>query len=165
MRVIGIDPGVKGALVVLDTATGELLAIHDLPTKKQGKGGAASSQMICPLSLIALLQPYAVPGTVAALEVAIVKPPMKLTSARTVGMNYGVLLAILASMQIGVREMAPHDWKKRLGLSDDKAASEALATTLWPRHHAELSKRADRAEAALIARAGCLEMAGGMLTA
>lgn len=106
-----------------------------------------------------MLMPYAKPGTSVALEVAIVKPPMKLVSARTVGLNYGIILAVLASLELGVVELAPHDWKKRMSLSDDKTASVSMATTLFPHAREELARH-DRAEAALIARAGLLEITG-----
>lgn len=151
--IIGIDPGTKGAVAVFDESLRTLVTVFDLPTRKQGKGGSAGSLMVCPQTLIELLTPYAVPGSMAAVEVAIVKPPMKLTAARTIGMNYGVLLSVLAGLGIGVREIAPSDWKARLGLSDDKQASISLAVSLYPGHIKELSARNDRAEAALIPRA------------
>lgn len=157
MRVIGLDPGVHGAVAILDG--NEIIFVADLPTKKQGKGGVASSQMICPHKLADMLRPFAVPGTSVAIEVAIVKPPMKLVSARTVGMNYGIVLAVLAGLEFGVVEMAPHDWKKRMSLGDDKTASVSMATTLFPRAREQLARH-DRAEAALIARAGLLELTG-----
>lgn len=150
--LIGIDPGVKGALAVLSADGRELLAVHDLPTRKQGKGGAASSQMVCALSLADLLKPYLAGGAAAAIEVAIVKPPSKLVAARTIGLNYGIVLATLALLGVGVQELPPHEWKKRMSLGDDKADSESLALTLYPSARPLLTRH-DRAEAVLIARA------------
>lgn len=152
MRLIGIDPGVHGALAVLDATGRELLELHDLPTRKQGKGGAASSQMVCAMALADLLRPHIAPGTICAIEVAIVKPPQKLVSARTIGLNYGVILATLSLLGIGVMEVAPHEWKKRLSLTDDKDASMSLALSLFPTARPLLTRH-DRAEALLIARA------------
>lgn len=163
MKIIGIDPGKHGAVAIYDAEKRDLVAIFDLPTRKQGKGGSATGLMVCPLQLRSALTPYITPGTVAAVEVAIIKPPQKLTAARTIGLNYGILLATLAMLGVGVREMAPHEWKKRLGLDDDKAASTSLAISLYPTHIESLSKRHDRAEAALIARAAMLDV-GGSLT-
>lgn len=152
MKLIGIDPGIHGAIAVLDSTGREVIALHDLPTRKQGKGGGRTSMFICALSLTDLLRPHLEGGAVAAIEVAIVKPPMKLIAARTLGMNYGVVLAVLAGLGIGVQEMMPADWKKRMGLSDDKTASDSLALTLYPSARALLTRH-DRAEAVLIARA------------
>lgn len=148
--LIGIDPGVKGALAVLSADGRELLAMHDLPTRKQGKGGAASSQMVDAVLLADLIRPHL--PAFAAIEVAIVKPPSKLVSARTIGLNYGVVLATLAMLGVGVQELPPHEWKKRLSLGDDKADSESLALTLYPAARPLLTRH-DRAEALLIARA------------
>lgn len=151
MYYIGIDPGTKGAIAILDERL-NIVEVHDLPTRKQGKGGAAASQMVCPLKLHDIVNPYADKGAVAIVEVAIVKPPMKLVAARTIGLNYGVVLSVLSTSGIGIREYAPSDWKKHLGLTDDKDASISLCTSLYPRDLQHFTRH-DRAEAILIPRA------------
>ena len=50
--ILGIDPGLDGALAVL-TEAGELVAIHDMPTLLDGaKGGAPSTRRSSPASSI-----------------------------------------------------------------------------------------------------------------
>lgn len=154
-HIIGIDPGNSGAVAVFDPSLCHLQDLFDLPTRKQGKGGSAGAQVVDFLSLVAKLRPYATPGTMAVIEVAIVKPPQKLSAAKTIGRSYEAVLCALASLGIGVREIAPMDWKARLGLGDEKADSIAMASSLYPSHRDAFMTRksGDRAEAALIARA------------
>ena len=153
--ILGIDPGNSGAVAVFDPTLCHLVALFDLPTRKQGKGGSAGAQVVDFVPLVDKLRPYAKPGSMAVIEVAIVKPPQKLSAAKTIGRSYEAVLCALASLGIGVREIAPMDWKARLGLGDEKADSIAMAVSLYPAHREALSSRktGDRAEAALIARA------------
>lgn len=161
--ILSIDPGLSGCVAVFDPSLSILHALHDLPTRKQGKGASAGAQVVDFLPLVDTLRPYAVPGAMAYIEVAITKPPMALASAKTIGRGYEAILCALAILQIGVREIAPHDWKARLGLSDDKKDSIAMASQLYPAYRLQFSaqKSADRAEAALIARA-CLNKDGSI---
>jgi hypothetical protein len=151
MYYIGIDPGVHGAVAILDKQL-NIIAVHDLPTRPQGLGGAKNSKRVCTLKFTEILKPYAVAGTAAIVEVAIVKPPMKLVASKTIGMNYGFVVAALELLGIAVHERSPSVWKRVLNLSDDKDASISLCTSLYPRDLHQFTRH-DRAEAILIPRA------------
>ena len=100
--ILSSDPGLSGGVAVFDPSLSILHALHDLPTRKQGKGASAGAQVVDFLPLVEILRPYAVPGTMACIEVAIIKPPMALAGAKTIGRGYEAILCALAILQIGV---------------------------------------------------------------
>jgi len=146
MHYIGIDPGLKGAISILNEQLA-IVAIHDMPTRKAGK-----SAVVCALKLGEIFKPYSNDGSIAVIETAIVMPPMTRGACRTVGVNYGTVLATLLHHGIGYREYSPNDWKKRLNLNAEKSASIALCTSLYPRDIHRFTRH-DQAESILIPRA------------
>ena len=64
MKTIGIDPGINGAIAILDRA-GQLTALYDMPTLRQG-GVVARS--VDPYALASLLAPYAQNASCAVVE-------------------------------------------------------------------------------------------------
>lgn len=151
--VIGIDPGLKGAVAVLNREMTQVLDIYDFKLKPRTQSAKAGSKEICTKDLKAFLEKYAVPGTMAYLETAIVKPPMTLTAAFSIGFNFANVRGALRDLQIGFIELAPATWKKSLSLSADKNASMSRVECIHPREM-HLIQRHDQAEAVLIAHAG-----------
>lgn len=135
--ILGIDPGKKGALAVLDTATRRVMC-HDMPDTTLGL-----HDLVSELPHIAL----------ALVEKPFYPPQIGIRSVAVIAQAYGTLLGALSWRSIPVREVRPVDWKQALGLSRDKAASREKAGLFFP-DDAEQWKRAKddgRAEAALIA--------------
>ena len=133
MIYLGIDPGRQGAIVLLNADTNEL-TVHDMPDTT-----AALHELIASLPII----------KVALLE----KPFFPRMIGVKIAEAYGILKGALAWRSIPAREVAPADWKKRLGLSSNKSASREKAAMAFP-DAADLFKHVKddgRAEAALIA--------------
>jgi hypothetical protein len=76
-------------------------------------------------------------------------------SAFAFGRAVGSVEAVLESCELGYATLSSSVWKRKLGLSKDKAESRAMAARLWPEHRADflLVKHDGRAEAALIVEA------------
>ena len=73
------------------------------------------------------------------------------------GVSYGVCLGVVESLSHPLIKLRPQAWKGLNGLlRQPKEASRQLAIELWPdkAEHLHLVKHHNRAEAALIARAG-----------
>jgi len=134
MKVIGIDPGAKGALAVIDL--NELsVDVHDLPATIRGRH-----------DLIAGLPPIRVAG----IEKPFCGPQMGRRTLATMYQNYGVLLGALAWRDIPAHEVPPKTWKGAMNLDRGKLASVEKAHQLFPAQ-ADQIKRHDHAEAVLIA--------------
>lgn len=134
---LGIDPGKKGALALLDTETMRVTCT-DMPGTTR--------------ELHDLFSAYPV-LTGCMLEKLHAGPIMGRTTIATMFMNYGILKGALAWRDIPFDEVRPSQWKPGFGLSKDKNASREKASQLFP-DDAEYFKRVKddgRAEAALLA--------------
>ena len=72
------------------------------------------------------------------------------------GMNTGIVVGVVGTLQLPLVRMRPVDWKRANGLiRKEKDASRHLARELWPHMQNQLTRKldVDRADAMLIARA------------
>ena len=137
---MGIDPGRKGAIAVLDIAGCEVVA-HDMPQTT-----AELHDLIADLPTIKL----------CVLEKLHPGPLMSRTAIARMFEDYGALKGALAWRDIPVKLVRPSIWKPAMGLTGDKSASRELAMQRFPAQ-SDLFKRAKddgRAEAALLALYG-----------
>lgn len=152
---VGIDPGLSGAVAVLDF-TGNLVFLFDMPVMTKGKGTGSVKKMVNPYELLSNLQiitrnPDA--QIHAALEVVNSMPGQGVSSMFSLGDTYGAIRATIACAGIALHSVTPTEWKKYFGLSRDKEVARAYAIQTYPAH-ADLLRRkkdVDRAEAILIA--------------
>ena len=143
MRIVGIDPGVTGALAFM--VDGSLVDVIDMPigdTRVAGWEIASALQDMLPdVVVVENTQPMPKNGSV---------PSFKL------GLNTGIVLGVVQTLSLPLVRIRPVDWKRSNGLvGKDKNASRYLASELWPgfKDKFKLVKHDGRAEAALIARA------------
>jgi crossover junction endodeoxyribonuclease RuvC len=141
--VIGIDPGISGAVAAVDAATGGLVWVEDMPALDKHVNAAALADLLEGEVIVA-----------AAVEAVHAMPKQGVSSSFNFGRSYGVVLGVLAALNTPVVHLRPAQWKKALGLSADKSASRRMATDLWPAQAEQFKRVKDdgRAEAALIAR-------------
>jgi Holliday junction resolvasome RuvABC endonuclease subunit len=152
MRILGVDPGVSGAIAIFDT-TQERLAVFDMPsvsfTKNQRK-----RRVISEIDLVYVIDLWA--PDVAYLEAVHAMPKQGVTSVFTFGMAFGVVRGILAALAVPTHLITPNEWKRALRLGADKQEARLLASRLFPQSAEYFSRvcDADRAEAALLALFG-----------
>lgn len=146
----GVDPGASGAIAFLD-AGGRLLAVHDMPYLD----GHVSAALLTEILDRALKEAW--------VERAQSMPGQGVSSSFKYGVGYGVILGVLGALHTPVQTVHPGVWKRAAGLSKDKGASRRHAIELWPDHAASFKRVKDdgRAEAALIARYGWLQLQRG----
>lgn len=152
MNVIGIDPGMSGAIAILDDG----IWLFDMPTFDLG-GKKKKRRRIDMAKVVDILHPYE-QGVIAYIEKAQSMPGQGVASTFGYGITYGALLAILTCLKISYTEVHPRTWKKVM-LSDvdksSKDASRMRAKQLWPGNSGfDRKKDEHRAEAALIAEYG-----------
>ena len=151
MILIGIDPGVSGAIAFLYD-DGQV-RVFDMPVmalsaKKQQVNSAALADLIRPSMNHQ--------GTMTAyVEQVHSMPGQGVAAMFNFGTSYGVIKGVLATLQIPMVLVTPHSWKKRAGLiGKDKDASRTLAQQLYPAAPLGRKKDVGRADAILIARFG-----------
>ena len=151
--IVGIDPGLSGAIAFLDGSN--LLNVADLPLVEvqHGKG---SRKELSPALLHDMLVHTEIKISKAVVEHVAASPQMGTVSAFRFGESFGAILAVLACCGIRTVLVRPAAWKKAMGLGPDKALSRAMAIKLWPdqSHCFARAKDEGRAEAALIAEYG-----------
>jgi len=152
MLIIGVDPGISGAISVLENK--KILEIHDTPTMIDGKknkkqiNGAQISNII-KKNIITNKEIVVVVEHVNAM------PGQGVTSMFNFGQSFGVIKGICAALSLPIYFVRPSKWKKHFNLiNTNKDASRTKAIELYPNSSDDLARKKDsnRADAILIAR-------------
>jgi crossover junction endodeoxyribonuclease RuvC len=143
--ILGIDPGISGAIAFYFPGISSRVAAEDMPTA----GGEVNAAGLA--DRIRKMRP-----DVAVIERVGAMPGQGVSSTFKFGASFGVACGVLAALEIPCHRVSPASWKKHFRLSSDKEASRALALRLFPATAEHFSRKKDdgRAEAALIARYG-----------
>jgi crossover junction endodeoxyribonuclease RuvC len=128
MIKIGIDPGLSGAIVVLE---------DDLPTEwyrmPTMKTGSANRVNAAALAAIVRRSIFDDEETRAYVELVSSMPGQGVASMFSFGHSAGVIQGVLGAYRLPVKMVTPQSWKKRAGLiGKDKEASRTLAIQMWP---------------------------------
>jgi len=151
MLVIGIDPGLDGALATL--SEGILLDVMDIPTSAKTHG---TGREINPHILRDVLRSCTAgyPRISIVIERVSARPGQGVTSMFSFGRSLGVIEGVCAWITAGTAYVTPQKWKTSLGLKGkDKDAARTLAMQLYPESAGYLRRKKDvgRADAILIA--------------
>ena len=148
MNILGIDPGLSGAFVVLED--GKPIEWGVMPIVVEG-----TSKRVNSTALAAIWRNTKI--DVAFLENVGAMPGQGVTSMFTFGHATGTVRGVLGALEIPVRLVTPQAWKKHVGLlNKGKDAARSLAIQMWPEWRV-LDKKGEGqalADAALIARYG-----------
>lgn len=149
--ILGIDPGLSGAIAFFFPSHAELIAAEDVPIA-DGEIDAATLS-----ARIEQMRP-----TFAIIERVASMPRQGVSSTFKFGAAYGVVRGIVGSLKIPSHLVTPTKWKRHFNLSSDKEESRALALRLWPARAELFSRKKDHghAEAALLARYGAEVIVG-----
>jgi crossover junction endodeoxyribonuclease RuvC len=148
MRILGIDPGLSGAFVLLEDGTPIEWGL--MPTMVEGSNNRVNGASLAALWRFANID-------IAFMEQVNAMPGQGVTSMFTFGHAAGTVRGVLGALEIPVRMVTPQAWKKHVGLlNKDKDAARSLAIQMWPNWRV-LDKKGEGqalADAALIARYG-----------
>lgn len=165
MKVLGIDPGLSGALALIerDPASGalSLLWAADMPTITR-KASARKTKTELNLSLLAdlIAPPGLEPPDLCAIEFVHAMPGQGVTSMFTFGYAAGAAAGVISALQIPLRFIKPLTWQRSVGVTKDQGAARLMASRLYPAqaHYFARVKDGGRADAALIATAAAQEL-------
>jgi crossover junction endodeoxyribonuclease RuvC len=153
VKILGVDPGIRGGLVSIsinDGAAPQLIDAIDIPVT--GVGAKERVDVLAIRTWIMAHQPQH-----AFIERAQAMPKQGASSGFKYGRATGALEGVLACCEIPTTIVEPALWKKFHGLrGGDKEAARQRALQLFPAAHALLARKKDhgRGEAALIALYG-----------
>lgn len=165
MRVIGIDPGITGAIGIVTTQS-RFVDVHDIPTMMANKTGNKKQVNVAELAKLLRGILTENQGDVRAIMERVTPMPsqkpgaggeregMGATSAFMFGKGVGHIEGVLAALGIPVEFVMPAQWKRALGLpgGKDKESARALAQQCFPEAPLGLKKHHGRAEALLVAK-------------
>ena len=155
--VIGIDPGIAGALALYDAAADSLL-IEPIPTftVKVGKG---RRQIPDHYGVARIIDAWAPLNPTVWIEAVGTRPGEGAVGAFSFGKTYGILLGVAAAHFLRMELVTPAAWKAALKVKGPKDESRLRASALLPKFSGlwPLAKHDGRAEAALIALHGSMQ--------
>ena len=153
MFIIGIDPGISGAICFFED--NNKIDIIDMPTMADGKKNKKQlngRQIFNEIS--ARIKNYPVNDISVVVEHVSAMPGQGVTSMFNFGQSFGMIKGICSAMKLPIFFVRPAKWKKYFDLiNSQKDASRTKAIEIFPEISHLLSKKKDsnRADAILIA--------------
>ena len=152
MKIIGIDPGLSGAIAVLKN--NKVLNIFDIPVMSEGK---KNKRQLNSALLVNLLKENIENDEEVAVVVEQVNamPGQGVTSMFNFGQTFGALKGICAALELPIFFVRPSKWKKHFELiNSSKDASRTKVIEMYPKLSSQLGKKKDvnKSDAILIAR-------------
>ena len=154
MYIIGIDPGISGAVCFFKD--GKIIDVIDMPSMSEGKknkkqvnGNQLFNEIKSRLSEINQDEVCVVVEHVTAM------PGQGVTSMFNFGQTFGAIKGICAALELPIYFVRPSKWKKHFELiNSSKDASRTKAIEMYPKLSNQLSKKKDvnKSDAILIAR-------------
>ena len=153
MFIIGIDPGISGAICFF--SDGKIIDVIEMPTmtegkknKKQVNGNQLFNEIKSHLSTTDQEEACVVVEHVTAM------PGQGVTSMFNFGQSFGVIKGICSAMQLPIHFIRPTKWKKYFNLiNTSKDASRSRAIEIFQKISEKLKRKKDsnKADAILIA--------------
>ena len=152
MRIIGIDPGLSGAIAILDDS--KIKELFDMPVMPDGK---KNKRQLNSALLVKLIKDNIknLEDTVMVVEQVNAMPGQGVTSMFNFGQTFGAIKGICAALGLPIFLVRPAKWKKHFELiNSSKDSSRTKAIEMYPFISERLSKKKDvnKSDAILIAR-------------
>lgn len=146
MDVIGVDPGITGAVARYN---GVHLIVEDIPSVEAAKRGSDLNYD----GLRDLMNIMFAGAEAAYIEDVHAMPKQGVSSMFKFGKGFGAVIMAVSFLEIPRFMISPMKWKMEMGLTSDKEKSRGRALEMFPSEAHFFSRKKDnnRAEAALIA--------------
>ena len=154
MIIFGIDPGVSGAISVLEDK--KIIEIFDMPTMIDGKKNKKQVNGSQVTNIIKeRLNNDKEKEVVVVVEHVNAMPGQGVTSMFNFGQSFGVIKGICSALSLPIYFVRPTKWKKHFNLiKTNKDASRTKVIEVYPEISSKLHRKKDsnKADAILIAR-------------
>ncbi len=152
MKIIGIDPGLSGAIAILEN--NQVINIFEIPVMSEGK---KNKRQLNSALLVSLLRENINKSEEVAVVVEQVNamPGQGVTSMFNFGQTFGAIKGICAALDLPIFFVRPSKWKKHFELiNSSKDSSRTKAIEMYPKLSNQLAKKKDvnKSDAILIAR-------------
>ena len=141
MKIIGIDPGLSGAIAILEN--NKVLKIFDIPVMAEGK---KNKRQLNSALLVNLLKENIINNEDVAVVVEQVNamPGQGVTSMFNFGQTFGAIKGICAALNLPIFFVRPSKWKKHFDLiNSSKDSSRTKAIEMYPKLSNLLAKKKD----------------------
>ena len=151
MKIIGIDPGLSGAIAVLEN--NKVLNMFDMPVMSEGK---KNKRQLNSALLVALIKENIENSKEVSVVVEQVNamPGQGVTSMFNFGQTFGAIKGICAALELPIFFVRPSKWKKHFELiNSSKDSSRTKAIEMYPKLSNQLAKKKEvnKSDAILIA--------------
>ena len=152
MKIIGIDPGLSGAIAILKDS--KVLNLFDMPVMSEGK---KNKRQLNSAQLVNIIKENTDKNDEIAVVVEQVNamPGQGVTSMFNFGQTFGAIKGVCAALNLSIFFVRPSKWKKHFELiNSSKDSSRTKAIEMYPSLSNQLSKKKDvnKSDAILIAR-------------
>ena len=152
MKIIGIDPGLSGAIAILEN--NKVLNIFEIPVMSEGK---KNKRQLNSAQLVKLLRDNITKNEEVSVVVEQVNamPGQGVTSMFNFGQTFGAIKGVCAALGLPIHFVRPSKWKKHFELiNSSKDSSRTKAIEMYPALSNDLSRKKDvnKSDAILIAR-------------
>ena len=151
MKIIGIDPGLNGAIVIMEN--NKVLSVFDMPVMSEGK---KNKRQLNSAQLVRIIKE----NTLANDDINVVveqvnaMPGQGVTSMFNFGQTFGAIKGVCAALELPIFFVRPAKWKKHFELINaSKDSSRTKVIEMYPTLSNDLAKKdVNKSDAILIAR-------------
>lgn len=147
MQFVGIDPGTKGAITILDPTKSEIVS-YNLPIMTERRA-TTSKKILDAVKFFRILQALE-HDAVITVEDVFSRPTDGHVGVFSFGMNKGAIVSLIYAAGFEPRYVAPSTWKQKIGVSSDKTKTKNFARAIFKDALEEVSNEG-KCESALIA--------------
>ena len=152
MKIIGIDPGLSGAIAVMHDK--KVMNMYDMPVMAEGK---KNKRQLNSSQLVNIIKENINENeeTIVVVEQVNAMPGQGVTSMFNFGQTFGAIKGVCAALKLPIFFVRPSKWKKHFELiNSSKDASRTKVIEMYPTLSAQLTKKRDvnKSDAVLIAK-------------
>ena len=152
MRIIGVDPGLTGAIAILDG--NKVINLFEMPVMAEGK---KNKRQLNSAQLVSIIKENIKnkEETAVIVEQVNAMPGQGVTSMFNFGQTFGAIKGVCAALELPIFFVRPSKWKKHFELiNSSKDSSRTKVIEMYPSLSNQLSKKKDvnKSDAILIAR-------------
>ena len=152
MKILGIDPGLSGAIAILEKK--KVLNLFDMPVMAEGK---KNKKQLNSAQLVNIIRENSIGDKEIAVVVEQVNamPGQGVTSMFNFGQTFGAIKGVCAALNLPIFFVRPSRWKKYFELiNSSKDSSRTKVIEMYPSLSSQLAKKKDvnKSDAILIAR-------------
>ena len=139
MKIIGIDPGLSGAIAVLEDI--KVLSLFEMPVMAEGK---KNKRQLNSAQLVNIIKENTNDDEEIAVIVEQVNamPGQGVTSMFNFGQTFGAIKGVCAALGLPIFFVRPSKWKKHFELiNSSKDASRTKVIEMYPSFSKQLAKK------------------------